>query len=172
MATFSFAGETTPLRKTKRALLNGGGRYNAILSGQRWRPKLHLDGGAWSRPSAEWVSGSALINSFARHAPPLGSIKRCLAASLCMVYWNHTFKVASQWSFPHNIAERKCLPFCCSSLLTLRPAPSPVLALQFPRHIHHVAFAAGCACCRSRLGPGASRGSVAASRCWTFSAEG
>ena len=48
MATFSFAGETTPLRKTKRALLNGGGRYNAILSGQRWRPKLHLDGGAWN----------------------------------------------------------------------------------------------------------------------------
>ena len=47
MPTFALTGETKPMRRTKRALLNGGGRYSAVLLGQRWKPKQHLDGAAW-----------------------------------------------------------------------------------------------------------------------------
>ena len=47
MPTFALTGETKPMRRTKRALFNGGGRYSAVLLGQRWKPKQHLDRAAW-----------------------------------------------------------------------------------------------------------------------------
>ena len=70
---------------TKRALVTGGGWFNAQMAAQRWKPKLHLQGGSWyvralAEPSAcLGVSRQEIRESFQAHASKR-QYRRCIVS--------------------------------------------------------------------------------------------